>query len=480
MVESELEYWVDRLVGEDMPLFTRTVQIVAGTASRDDSSFSDLAWSILQDPTLTAQVLKASNSMYYNPFAKHINTVSRGVMRLGFDTVKGMCLSIALVESVLSSLHSEKIALEVARAFHAAVQAKKVAIKRGVALPEEVFIAALLSRIGQIAFWSFAGPTGLKLEEAMKLAVREDEAEIEVLGFKLERLTLRLCQEWKLSKLLETMLLNKEASDLRVRSVRLGHAIAKASEGGWKSVQMCRVIREVCDFLSIPEEETMQMVNEAARSAVEITESYGAQRSSHLIPVPTELVGEASQETKVQYPGPDLQIQFSSLRDLSALFSKKQGDMNTVLSILLEGIYRGIGMDRVIFALLTPSRTILKGKYGLGWTDESHIDQFFFSAKPSKPNIFSYVLNELKPVWVSEDAKDDILSLVTKEMVNRLGNGAFFVMPIAITNKPIGVIYADRKLSGRDLDEESFDSFAFFGQQANMGLTALASLNPRE
>ncbi|MHC1729943.1 MAG: HDOD domain-containing protein [Syntrophobacteraceae bacterium] len=108
MAEQEIDLWVERITREEMPLFTRTVQCVAGTASKDESSFSDLARSILQDPMLTAQILRMSNSIYYNPCAKRINTVSRAVMRLGFDTVKGMCLSIALMETVFRAFIGKK------------------------------------------------------------------------------------------------------------------------------------------------------------------------------------------------------------------------------------------------------------------------------------------------------------------------------------------------------------------------------------
>ena len=127
MAENELDLWVNRLVNENMPIFARTAQCVAGTASRENSSLSELAWSILEDPSLTTQVLKLANSMHYNPCSQQINTVSRAVMRLGFNTVKEICLTIALIETVLSSLHKEKVAVEIARAFHAAVQARKIA-----------------------------------------------------------------------------------------------------------------------------------------------------------------------------------------------------------------------------------------------------------------------------------------------------------------------------------------------------------------
>ncbi len=41
MAEKEFDLWVTRLVQENMPIFTRTVQSVAGTASRENSSLSE-------------------------------------------------------------------------------------------------------------------------------------------------------------------------------------------------------------------------------------------------------------------------------------------------------------------------------------------------------------------------------------------------------------------------------------------------------
>ena len=43
---------------------------------------------------------------------------------------------------------------------------------------------------------------------------------------------------------------------------------------------------------------------------------------------------------------------------------------------------------------------------------------------------------------------------------------SFFISPIVIQNKIIGYFYGDREASGRPLDEESFDSFKHFAQEA--------------
>jgi HD-like signal output (HDOD) protein len=476
VAEKEFDLWVMRLVNENMPIFSRTVQCVAGTASRENSSLSDLAWSILEDPNLTTQVLKLANSMYYNPYSKRINTVSRAVMRLGFNTVKEICLTIALIETVLSSLHKERVAVEIARAFHAAVQARKIAMLLNLPRPEEVFIAALLGRIGHIAFWCFAGEVGDRLGSAMMDAEREDQAEIEVLGFKLDRLTLRLSQEWKLSDLLESALQDRNGTDPGVRSIKLGYAIAQASEKGWDCPPIKEIMKEAREFLHLSEKETIRTLHESAMDAVEIVESYGAKKSSRLIPLPVEAqlpIPVKAEEIKHEYLKPDASIQLCSVRDLSTLVTGGKGDINMVLSIVLEGIYRGIGMDRVIFALLTPDRQHFKGKYGLGWMDEGYVENFKVSASLEIMNIFGYLLRNRKPIWVTEKPDFSIKQLLTEELSHLIGDVPFFAMPVSIKGMAIGVISADRNQSGRSLDEESFESFAFFGQQANMSLSAL-------
>lgn len=477
MAKTKLDFWVERLSAENMPLFSRTVQIVTGTAARDDSSVSELAWDILQDPALTAQILKLSNSIYYNPAAKRINTISRAVIHLGFQTIRVMCFSLALVENVLGSLNRERVALEVARSFHAAVQAKALASRRQIAAPEEVFIAALLSRIGQVGFWCFAGEIGDKLEEAIQSGdLREWEAEIEVLGFRLEWLTLRLCKEWKLSPLLESVLSQRNENEARTQSISLGYAIAQAAEDGWDSPASKALARRVSEFLRISREEAVRYIHESAKDAAAVTAAYGAKRSSTMIPKPRDAApaAPAPYEEKREYLIPDQRVQFGTMKNLSALVSSGAGNMDMVFSILLEGVLRGIGMDRVMVAIISPDGKSLAGKYGLGWPDEEFVSNFSVRIDESKSNVFGHTVNCRQPIWVGKLTNKEITALGTREVTMMTGGGDFYLMPITARNQVEGVIYADRAPSGRDLDEESFESFVFFGQQASIALAALA------
>jgi GAF domain-containing protein len=69
--------------------------------------------------------------------------------------------------------------------------------------------------------------------------------------------------------------------------------------------------------------------------------------------------------------------------------------------------------------------------------------------------------------------------LVPDGLVAIMGIVPFMVAPIIISQKSIGLFLADRGLSQRPLDPESFEDFKHFVQQANLGLTLAQSRQRR-
>jgi len=98
---DNLDRWVNRLSKQEMPIFARTAEHVTNVVARDVSSVAELSRGILQDASMTARLLRMANSAYYNPRSHSINTITRAVMVLGFETVRSMCLSFTLIETLL-------------------------------------------------------------------------------------------------------------------------------------------------------------------------------------------------------------------------------------------------------------------------------------------------------------------------------------------------------------------------------------------
>jgi HD-like signal output (HDOD) protein len=472
-----LAEWVERLSDQGMPVFSRTVKDIGGITADRDSSAAELSRVILQDAAMTARLLRVANSPIYSILGRNISTVSRAVVLLGFDTVRSLCLSIAVIDALGSSAQKSHVAEQMARSFHAAIQARAFAEKRRDPSPEEVFIATLLCNIGELAFWSLKSDVAGRLGQMIReTGCDRAHAEREVLGFELRDLSLGLTRKWNLGKLLENTLEDKDDSDPRVSNVRLAHEVADNAEIGWETKETRQLLGRVAEALYMPLQDVTRMVHDNAGTAVKAAQYYGVSHASDLIPLPPSqrkhdsTVVAARQESPVKrFVDPDPMLQLTILRELSGMLDSKH-DINLLLEMVLEGISRGIGLDRTLFAMLNPERNRLRSRYALGWEEGDMREAFLFDISPLKANIFSHVLESREPLWVGHNNDPRINALVTAPVRTVTGDAQFFVMPIEVNGRSIGLFYADRKPSGRPLDEESYTAFRHFCQQANLAL----------
>ena len=471
--------WVQKLGDAGMPVFAHTARDISHVSDSRESSAAELARVVLQDAAMTAKLLRVANSPVFNPMGKSISTVSRAVVVLGFQEVRSICLSIAVVESMLKGKQKQRVAGEMARSFHAAVQARAFARKRKDKSPEEVFIATLLSHLGDMAFWAFAGDSAERMDTALRQRADDppDKVQQDVLGFVFRELTLSLGREWKLGDLLEESLEGRVDKNPRAGSVLLGYELAVASEKGWDSPEVKKLVKRIAENLYLPAEEVGKLVKANAEEAADTAAFYGAQFASELIPVPADKRHPAEQPPPEQqapvFLEPDPMLQLTILRELSALMEGKP-NINMVLEMVLEGIYRGIGMDRTLFALRSPDHRFLMGRYALGMDDETLRRTFQFETGSQHTSVFTHVLDTRQSVWMNELDQGGQGRLITPQVKAVTLGADFFVTPIEIRGKVIGVFYADRQPSARALDADSFTSFRHFASQGNLALTYLS------
>ncbi|BCO30185.1 signal transduction protein with HDOD/GAF domains [Thiohalobacter sp. COW1] len=474
-----LAEWVDVLSQQGMPIFTHTLRSISGMAADRQSSASELANVILQDAAMTAKLLRIANSPYYNTQAKSISTVSRAVVLLGFDAVRGLALSIAVVESAARGANKARLAADMARAFHAAVQARAFAQQRRDRSPEEVFIATLLFSLGRLAFWGHASEVADRLNAELEQPGADPVAlERELLGFAFDELSLQLAREWRLGTLVENALEGKGEADPRVSNVELARELALTAEQGWDTPEMKQLLSRLAENLYLPVNDVEQMVVRNAGEAQKVAACFGAGDASELIPLPQKPRARVRREAEDEpgqinrFPEPDPMLQLKILREVTSLVEGRF-DFNLMLEMVLEGIYRGAGMDRTLFALLSRDRSQLKARYVLGWDQQALRQHFAFEVSPVKANIFLHVLDSHEPCWISRESDSRLLGLVTDEVRYVTGEAPFMAMPILIQNRAIGLFYADRLPSRRPLREDDYSSFRHFGQQANMALSLL-------
>ncbi|RNE92297.1 HDOD domain-containing protein [Marichromatium sp. AB31] len=479
-----------------MPIFNNTVHQVLRVSEDELAPAAALAQVIMQDPSLTTRILKLANSVHYNPAGAStghsLTTVNRAVVVLGFNAVSNMCLAATLVDDTIEGATRERVARELARALHAAIQARSIATAREDKAPEEVFIAALLHRIGELAFWCFGGEQAEALDQLYRQqpTTLPERAQERILGFRLNQLSGQLAKVWNLNELVREAIVTPSVLDERVQTVVLGQQIALCAEdGGWHTEPMEKLVKRAAKMIDLAIGETHKMLQHNASEAAEVAAVIGAQIAAPHIPQQQETSDQPTPETATETaaaattttdaestaPEPDAQLQLRVLRELSTLIESGTASLNQVMTLALEGIHRGVGMDRVVFALITPDKRTLKARYTLGSESERLLARFQFTRLPGQNHLLFTVIERQQARCIRGEALADVPATV----IQALGRTPFMIAPIEIAGQGIGLLYADRASSARALTEPLFEDFQHFAKQASQGLTLAARRRAR-
>jgi len=473
-MSQDLEKWIHRISEKEMPIFKYTVNAINDVVSHEDTSTSDLSQVILRDANLTARVLRVANSVVYNTTGSTISTISRAIVYIGFNLVRDISMSLAVIDALLSGKAKEYELRLMAKSFHAAVQARDFAERRGDSASEEIFIAALLSNIGEMAFWCIAKEEGERINELIETRGFTPElAQREELGFTFDLLTMGLTKDWHLSDLLHSVIKTPKIKSKQIQDIVLSKKLSDASMVSWNSKETLRVINDISAHLGIEKNELKSILYKNVERAVEVARLYGAHAIIKYLPLSKSVELDSIDNDideggfNAACPEPDPLLQLNILRDLSGMIESNP-NINLILEIILEGIYRGIGLDRTVFALMSSDKKEIIAKYTLGHDSQSFMQQFHFEIEGE--NIFSRILQQPEVSWIKDTQAKEIAYLMNEQIRLTLASKEFFIAPVFIAGKIIGLIYADRQPSKRELEITSYESFKHFVQQANQAL----------
>lgn len=463
---------INRLNREDMPLFSQTVKNILDVSNKEDSPLSDLSLVVLKDPSLTAKVLMIANCALYSRDSRKTTTISRAVLQLGYKVVRSICITSLLIEKLSTGPRKERVIEEMVKSFHAAIQARSLAISRGDAAVEEIFIATLLYRIGHIAFWSSEGSGVELLSEALEKRPEEPPRQVEkdILGFSLQELSYGLAREWGLGDLLEATL-SVHSQTKRTANVLLGHALADGIASGWKSTKLEKAIGNTARFLNSSEEEVTELVKENTKVTIKTAQDYGLDAVSELLPPESEPAQSSKAEVRSVGPEFDAMVQLEILSELNSLIKDPQFNLNLFMISLIEGISRGIGLTRVILTILSPDKKTVNARFGVGW-EQAAIEGFRIRLKASYPNVFSEVIANKAPAWINGN-RASMAPYITEEVKTQMGTQHFFTAPILVKGAVIGVICADCGKSHELLTARKFSCFEFMVNTSNDVLSAV-------
>ena len=90
-------------------------------------------------------------------------------------------------------------------------------------------------------------------------------------------------------------------------------------------------------------------------------------------------------------------------------------------------------------------------------------------------NAFSSSILQSQPLWIGSKLMAGRSYLHTKHLQNALTSKEYFVSPIIVSRKPIGIFFGDKAITKLPLNDQQYAGFNMLAQQAGLALSAAQS-----
>jgi len=184
---------------KSIPTLPSVLTVLSRRMEDPKTSSEDLAQVIVQDQAIASKVLKLVNSPFYG-FSGRIQSISQGIVILGFNAVKNLVLSTSVIDAFRGTTSSDLFRMDTLWVHSASVAstAKLLAERTRICDPEDAFVGGLLHDIGKVLLWTsepklFQACLQLVQQKKVPLA----EVELRILGFRDEEAGALLAEKWK-------------------------------------------------------------------------------------------------------------------------------------------------------------------------------------------------------------------------------------------------------------------------------------------
>lgn len=476
----------------DFPALSRAIGAINRVDDSDKERLQSLSGVILRDVSLTNKVLRMANSASYSQFGG-VSTVSRAVMLLGFVTIKALAMSLVLIEQLKNREQAVDLCNEVARAFLASLISRKVAERLHFRDVEEARIGGMLHQLGRLLAHYYFPAEAQLVQLDVNHGVAEHSAAHKHLGASFDEMGLAVGKSWHLP---ERLLASMSAQETHPRapktesdSLRLfahtGQTLTDAvlhPRADERQQAISQACQRYSPALHLSEREIRLLLDEAMRECITQAPVFGVEAQAEgifaimraacgLPPVAStqkpqsggtsgalarkpsaaktepSLAGDKPLVKLAANDRPEvIEILASCVQEVTeTLIGEFQ--LNELLRMIVETIYRGLGAQRTLLASRSQQRQAIVGRLGFGDDLAAFMHGFSMPLEESSDVIriaLAYHTDVLIQDWHEPERRERMPSWLRK-----LGPGrSILLLPLVKDKNIVGLIYADHKDPG--------------------------------
>lgn len=460
----------------DFPSLANTIGAINRAADSEREGVAILSGSILRDFALTNKLLRVVNTAHYGQFGGSISTVSRAIMVLGYEPIRTIAITLMLFEHLQNKTQASDLKDEVLASYFGGVLARELVAKAGIRDAEEAFICAMFHHLGRLLVAFYLYDEHREIQVLVERGVDHGKAAVQVLGVSCLELGAAIARSWNFpDKIVRSMRTTDEAQvrkpandgdrlqvlsqltssvcdlirDLPAdgRGVRLkALAASYGTSLGFTAQQLEAAVRSAMEEVSHNApgldlvagtssfmREAMRTCNPDAAGPSAADESANSALAGTMLEVPADAAAQPAQRHHLLAAG---------IQDIS---QSLVGDyeLNDILRIILETMYRGMGFTRVLLCIRHPATQSLKSRFGFGPDADRIIRDGFAIPLAEAKDVFHVAISRGADIYVEDVNAPSIRAHVPPWYRDRIVAQSFALFPVMVNRKPFGLFYGD-------------------------------------
>lgn len=461
----------------DFPALSQAICSINKIADSDGERLQALSAVVLKDFALTNKLLRLVNSATFGQFGGGISTISRAVIILGFDTVRSLAVTLMLFEHLQNKTQAANLREEVARSFYCGLITRQLSLKNGLREIEESRICGMFHWLGKLLAAFYFHEEFIEIGKRVQQGQDESVAVQAILGISFEELGSGVGKAWNFpEKMIGSMRgiegkPKKPQSDIeRLRVMtNLGSELTSimlgpSSEHTRKLLQLKERYK---DAIVLDEPQLRQWLADAASDFLEQAAYFAIDtRPGELMNRVKALLGKNTPTTgqsevdalektiidtttmaNASLESQDSQLVLSSgVQEITnALVA--EFNLNDLIRMILEIMYRGKGFDHVLFAARDVKRNVLAARFGFGQNIDKLLPHFAIPLTQTV-DVFRVAIEKNADILIDDVSADSIRERIPGWYTQHFQSKTFLILPVVIDKRAIGLFYADKAQAG--------------------------------
>lgn len=466
----------------DFPALSTTISEINRVADNDSASHNQLAQSILHDFALTNKLLKLVNTVTYGQFGGQINTISKAVVILGFETVRNVAMTLILMDFLQNKAQASQLKDDVLASFFTGIVASQLSANNQIRNAEEAMICSMFRNLGKLLASFYFFEESQQVAQLVEQGLSESEASIKILGISYDELGIGIAKSWNfpprlimgMRKLAGEKIAKptNELENLTV-AVNLAHELCTIANNGDladKPVALKQLAKRYENAITVSEHQLRTAMDHglselSARArivGINIKQSPMMKRINIWTGTKSEeITDKKSGDTNVLEGITQLALEPESANESSNEPVKidpetmltqgiqeitntlvEEHQLNDVMQMVLETMHRSMGFNRTLLLVRDVKTHKMSARFGFGNDIDVVLPKFRLSLDFT-PDVFHLAMSKGADLMIEDISAENIIDKIPDWYRKTVSSQSFILLPMIIKDKPIGLFYAD-------------------------------------